>query len=178
MSFKSYAWHSQPDHTLVLDDPQPLIFSGPHGLIARFVSCNPARAGEPWKLCAGELHALAFPDALVRDRAILFEQSIGDALELQWLQSIQGISGRRTEMMFSFTPLTVVHSRAPLAIRPPTSERTYNEGLELEGGVLAPKGSWHWGRPHLALGGVVLQPHGVRPPQPGTGTSPAFAERK
>jgi hypothetical protein len=175
MSFKSYALHPQPDHTLSLDDPQPLVFSGPHGLIARFVRSDPTRASEPWKLCTGELHALAFPDLLVRDRAILFEQVTGGVLEFQRLESVQGISGRRTEMMFSFSPLRVVRSSVSLVILPPTSGCIYNEGLQLEGGVLSPNGSWHWGRPHLALGGVVLQPPAVPPAHPGTGTFPAFA---
>jgi hypothetical protein len=175
MSFKSYALHPQPDRTLALEDPQPLIFSGPQGLIARFVLSDPARASEPWKLCTGELHALAFPSLLVRDRGILFEQASDGVLGLQWLQCVQGISGRRTEMIFSFSPLTVVRSRGSLVILPPTSDCTYNEGLQLEGGVLSPDGSWHWGRPHLALGGVVLQPPTVRPASPCNGPLPAFA---
>jgi hypothetical protein len=158
MSFKSYALRPQPDHSLVLDDPQPLVFSGVRGLIARFVQSSPSRAGRPWRLCPGELHALAFPDTLVRERAIFFEQVAEKGLELQWLQSVCGISGQRTEMMFSFTPVTLVRAGPPIAILPKTAACTYNEGLELEGGVLAPKGSWHWGKPHLALGGVVLQP--------------------
>jgi len=178
MSFKSYALHPQPDHTLLLADPQPLVFSGPQGLIARFVLSDPERAGEPWKLCAGELHALAFPSLLVRERAIFFEQANGGALELQWLQGVQGISGQRTEMMFSFSPLTVVRSRGALVILPPTSDCTYNEGLQLEGGVLLPDGSWHWGRPHLALGGVVLRPRDARPAHLGTGMSPASAHQR
>jgi hypothetical protein len=172
MSFKSYALHPRPDHTLALDDPQPLVFSGPKGLIARFVRSNPARAGQPWKLCPGELHALAFPDTLIRDRAIFFEQVSEQRIELQWLQSVQGVSGSRTEMMFSFSPVTVVPSRALLSILPPTSDRIYTEGLELEGGVLAPEGSWHWGHPHLALGGVVLQPASAGSSNPGLQTSP------
>jgi hypothetical protein len=160
MSFKSYALHRQPDGILVLDDPQPLIFSGPHGLIARFVRSDPSRASEPWKLCAGELHALAFPETLVRERAIFFEQVAEGKLELQWLQSVQGVSGQRTEMMFSLSPVSIVHAAVPIAIHLPAADRVYHEGLELEGGVLSPNGSWHWGRPHLALGGVVLQPAG------------------
>jgi len=174
MSFKSYALHPQPDHTLVLQDPQPLVFSGRHGLIARFVLSDPARASDPWKLCTGELHALAFPSLLVRDRAIFFEQASDGVLELQWLQSVQGISGRRTEMMFSFSPVSVVRSCGSLVILPPTSDCTYNEGLQLEGGVLSPDGSWHWGRPHLALGGVVLKPPAVRPTRLCNGTFPAL----
>lgn len=166
MSFKSYALHPQPEHTLVLQDPQPLIFSGLHGLMARFVQSNPSRASQPWKLCPGELHSLAFPDTLVRDRAIFFEQVAEKGLELQWLQSVLGISGQRTEMMFSFAPVTLVHAGPPIAILRPTADRTYNEGLELEGGVLAPKGTWHWGKPHLALGGVVLQPARARSLRP------------
>ena len=175
MSFKSYALHPQPDHAIALDDPQPLIFSGPHGLIARFVRSDPTRAGQPWRLCPGELHSLAFPERLVRDRAILFEQSAGGILELQWLQSVHGISGQRTEMMFSFSPLTVVSTGVSLAVLPPTSGRTYNEGLELEGGVLAPHGSWRWTLPHLALGGVVLQPPGVRSLHPTAAAAQSLA---
>jgi hypothetical protein len=166
MSFKSYALHPKPGQTIELDDPQPLIFSGPQGLIARFVRTDPVRAGAPWRLCPGELHALAFPDTLIRDRAIFFEQVVETRLELQWLQCVQGVSGSRTEMMFSFSPVTVIHSSASIVILEPESDRIYTEGLELEGGVLSPKGSWHWGRPHLALGGVVLQPGAVQSRRP------------
>jgi hypothetical protein len=166
MSFKSYALHAQPDNAFILDDPQPLVFSGIHGLIARFVRSNPTRAGEPWKLCPGELHSLAFPDTLVRERAIFFEQVTETGLELQRLESVHGISGRKTEMMFSFSPVILLRAGLPLTIRFPETCRIYNEGLELEGGALATNGSWHWGRPHLALGGVVLQPGSVRPSNP------------
>jgi hypothetical protein len=63
-------------------------------------------------------------------------------------------------MMFSFSPVTLVHAAVPITIFPPAADRVYHEGLELEGGVLSPNGNWRWGRPHLALGGVVLQPAG------------------
>lgn len=158
MSFKSYALHPQPDCTLSLDDPQPLVFSGRQGLIARFVRSDPSKAGRPWRLCPGELHSLAFPDTLIRDRGIFFEQVTEAGIELQWLQSVQGVSGARTEMMFSFAPVAVIRSHAALVISPPSPDRIYTEGLELEGGVLSPDGTWRWGRPHLSLGGVVLKP--------------------
>lgn len=161
MSFKSYALHSQPDGTWAIDDPEPLVLSGRHGLIARFVQSNPERAGRPWALCPGELHALAFPERLLRDRAIFFEQLTGDGLRLQRLQGIHGVSGRRTEMMLSFSPVTMVCSGHPRKIRRAAGQ-IYNEGLELDGGVLAPTGSWRWGRPHLAIGSVVLSPPSPR----------------
>ncbi|AHF93740.1 hypothetical protein OpiT1DRAFT_05380 [Opitutaceae bacterium TAV1] len=157
MSFKSCALHPQPDGSIVLDDPQPLVFSGRHGLIARFVATEPQRASEPWKLCPGELHALAMPGVLVRDRAIFFEEVDGGRRQLQQLQGIHGVSAQRTEMLFSLMPLIVEHENAPLRIRIPDTGCTYNEELDLDGGVLQPEGPWRWAKPHLALGGVVLQ---------------------
>ena len=155
MSFKSYAIRSTIDDLITLDDPQPLVFSGRHGLIAKFVLSEKERAMNPWKLCVGEIHAIAFPAKLLHDRAIVFEQSADAARSLMWLQSISGISNSKTEMMFSFIPLAVV-AQNPLTIRRAAVDRTYGEDLMLDGGVLSPDGPWHWKKPHLALGGVVL----------------------
>ncbi|RRJ97012.1 hypothetical protein Ga0100231_025055 [Opitutaceae bacterium TAV4] len=157
MSFKSYAITTLDDDSIELADPQPLVFSGHHGLIARFVRAEPKRAIDPWKLCPGELHALAFPEGFTGERAIVFEETTETTLEIQWLQSIHGQSAARTEMLFSFTPLRIESARLPLRVRPPTVSRTYAEELVLEGGVLSPQGTWRWCKPHLNLGGVVLQ---------------------
>ncbi len=162
MSFKSYAILSIADDLITLEDPQPLIFSGRNGLIAKFVLSEKDRAMQPWKLCVGEIHALAFAAKLVRDRAIVFEQAEDAQRSLMWLQSIAGISNAKTEMMFSFTPLTVV-GQNPLTVRRPAVDCTYGEDLMLEGGVLAPNGPWRWKKPHLALGGVVLGSSVPRP---------------
>lgn len=161
MGFKSYAIHSDINHSdgrLILDDPQPLVFSGRHGLVARFIATAGERARGPWKLCPGELHALAMVDRLVRDRIIVFEQTEENVLELQTLEAVHGISSHRTEMMFSLSPLTVVHAAAPLVVRAAATGRSYGEELALDGGIDAPQASWRWTRPHLAIGGVVLQP--------------------
>jgi hypothetical protein len=155
MSFKSYAIHGTIDDLITLDDPQPLVFSGRHGLIAKFVLREKDRAMNPWKLCVGEIHAIAFPAKLLHDRAIVFEQSEDADRSLMWLQSISGISNSKTEMMFSFIPLAI-ESQNPLTIRRAAVDRTYGEDLMLDGGVLSPDGPWHWKKPHLALGGVVL----------------------
>jgi hypothetical protein len=155
MSFKSYAIHSTRADLITLDDPQPLMFSGRNGLIAKFVLSEKDRAMRPWKLCVGEIHAIAFVEKLVRDRAIIFEQSEDSARSLMWLQSIAGISNAKTEMMFSFTPLAVV-GQNPLTVRRGAVDCSYGEDLMLDGGVLNPDGPWHWKKPHLALGGVVL----------------------
>jgi hypothetical protein len=158
MSFKSYAQTVQPDGSWHLTDPQPLVFSGRHGLIARFVGQEKDRASEPWKLCPGELHALALPGELICDRVIVFEQSGGETLELLWLQDVRGVSAATTEMMFSFTPLTVEQTRPALRVKEPNVACAYGEDLTLDGGVANPTGSWHWRKPHLALGGVRLGP--------------------
>jgi len=162
MSFKSYAIRSAHDDLITLDDPEPLVFSGRNGLIAKFVLAEKDRAMNPWKLCVGEIHAIAFAAKLVHDRAIVFEQAEDSERSLMWLQSISGISNAKTEMMFSFIPLAVL-SQNPLTVRRASIDRTYGEDLMLDGGVLSPNGPWHWKKPHLALGGVVLGSASLRP---------------
>lgn len=156
MSFKSYR-ATPVDEGFELDQPRPLVFSGHAGLIARYISANPQAAAEPWKLCPGELHALAMPDLLVRDRMILFEDSHEEGVDCQWLQEVRGISSDTTEMMFCFTPLQIVGRQADkLIVCELQPRRTYAEDLSLDGGVMKLKGTWHWKKPHLSLGGVVL----------------------
>lgn len=162
MGFKSYAYREQPDGSLALDDPQPLVLSGANGLIARYVVANGEKARGPWKLCPGELHTLALVDALVRDRVIVFELVEDGTLELLELQGINGVSGERTDLMVSFSPLIVLQTAGPLIVRRSEINRTYGEDLTLDSGVDAPKGKWRWTKPHLSLGGVVLQPAKVR----------------
>jgi hypothetical protein len=157
MSFKSYAFRALPDGALEFTDPQPLVFSGRNGLIALFVKSQPALAAEPWKIGADELHALAFPAGIPGERALVFEEATENTLELQWLQSIHGVSAARTEMLFSLLPLIVEHASPPIQVRRPAIDRTYGEELILDGGVDALDGPWRWCKPHLALGGVVLQ---------------------
>ena len=156
MSFKSFSVQSLDGDRLALSDPQPLVFSGPHGLIAGFVLGEPQRAASPWKLCPGELHALAFADTLVRDRIIVFEQNEGATRSLMWLQEVHGVSAARTEMLFSFVPL-VVEDRGPTpVVCRAIPYRIYREELVLDGGVFAATADWRWTRPHLAIGGVVI----------------------
>ncbi|MGA3006844.1 MAG: hypothetical protein ABSE59_03020 [Opitutaceae bacterium] len=155
MSFKSYATHALPDGSLLLQDPQPLVFSGRKGLIAKFVLASAECANGRWQLGPAELHALALLERDGQQRMIVFEQMDQTTLELLALESIYGVSTERTEMLFMFKPLVVVTCGASLQVRRPSTDKIYTEGLELEGGMLAPTASWHWGRPHLALGGVV-----------------------
>ena len=152
MSFKSYATHVQPDGSLRLDDPHPLVFSGRNGLIAKFVQVAPTLASEPWQLDAAELHALASPELASRPRMIVFEQTEGTTVERLMLESVHGISTERTEMMFTFRPLGAAAGGSSWSVN---ITKAYTEGLELEGGVAALNGTWRWGKPHLALGGVV-----------------------
>lgn len=155
MSFKTYAIHVQPDGTLGLDDPHPLRFSGPKGLIAKFVLTCWQRGEERWQLSSAELHALASPEWKNRQRLIVFEQSEETKLERLAVESVQGISTQQTDMMFTFRPLQAVARVGDVATWRARSDKTYTEGLMLEGGVSGPTGSWRWGRPHMALGGVV-----------------------
>lgn len=162
MSFKSYASQTPSADLIILTDPQPLMFSGRNGLIAKFVLGEKDRAGKPWKLCPGEIHAFAFAERLLRDRIIVFEQAEDSDRSLMWLQSISGISNAKTEMMFSFLPLAVV-SQNPLTVRRAKVDCAYGEDLMLDGGVFNPTGPWIWKKPHLALGGVVLSNRAAAP---------------
>ncbi|HEY0944761.1 MAG TPA: hypothetical protein VGD81_05820 [Opitutaceae bacterium] len=168
MSFKSYAMHAQPDGCAWLDDPQPLVFSGRHGLIARFVLKAGERAARPWQVRTDELHALEPFLFTPGERVIVFEQTEDEELELLALEAVHGVSTERTEMMFLFRPLLVLSRKSGLCVKPAPAKKTYTEGLTLEGGVFAPMASWRWRRPHLALGGVVCGGDGRAPgSQPG-----------
>ena len=156
MSFKSFSAQTLDGDRLALSDPQPLVFSGVHGLIARFVLGEPQRAAGYWRLCPGELHALAFADTLVRDRLIVFEESEETTRSLMWLQDVQGVSATQTEMLFSFAPLIVEDAGPTRVVCRAIPHRIYREELVLDGGVFAATADWRWTRKHLALGGVVL----------------------
>lgn len=154
MSFKSFLVHSREGDWFALSEPRPLVLSGRTGLIACFVLGEPKRAAVSWKLTPLELQALAFGGVPVQDRIIVFEESDGAKFSYLWLQEVKGVSDARTEMLFSFAPLLVEHGGPPLVCRA-VPQRIYNEDLVLDGGVDAPAASWHWTKPHLALGGVV-----------------------
>ena len=158
MSFKSYAQTIQPDGRWMLSAPRSLLFSGPNGLIAQFVAQQKERAAAAWRISPAELHALALSDEAVRDRVIVFEQADGGGLELMWLQNVRGVSGTTTEMLFSFTPLTVDLVHPKIVVKAPNAACAYGEDLTLDGGVSNLHGSWKWMKPHLALGGVKLGP--------------------
>lgn len=158
MSFKSYHATEQPDGSLELSDPRPLVFSGRHGLIARFVLGEPDKCADRWRLSPEQIQTLAFPDdAQAASRVLVFEDADGAVLNLQLLESIHGNSGARTEMLFSLLPLVIDHRSAKPRIRRPSVGRTYAEDMILDGGTDAPNGTWRWHKTHLALGGVVLQ---------------------
>ncbi len=158
MSFKSYATSQLPDGSSVLTDPQPLVLSGRHGLIARFVLGAPKRAAERWALCPGELQALAAPPLMAGERMIVFEQAKDAALEVLALETIHGISSDRTDMMFAFRPLRVLERSPAFRVGDAPGRRTYMEELALEGGVhAAPSANWRWREAHLALGGVICR---------------------
>ncbi len=155
MSFKSYAVTTTPNGSLLLEDPQPLVLSGPNGLIARFILSAGERAHSRWTLCPGELHAAALPGLQTGARMIVFEQSTAAESEMLVLDAIYGTSAERTEMMFSFHAVDVTTRVPVVVVCERTDGTTYIEELTLEGGVFAPAAHWNWRRPHLHLGGVV-----------------------
>ena len=99
MSFKSYAIRSTIDDLITLDDPQPLVFSGRHGLIAKFVLSEKERAMNPWKLCVVRQEELDLPHELliqqwraqgIQSHFLVFEdhQSSSSANELDLLDRV------------------------------------------------------------------------------------------
>ena len=89
MGFKSYRFTEQSDDAWLLDDPQPLRFSGPNGLIAQWYRLHRLELDErPWLVTAHGWLALAFDIEQAESRWIVFEQTEGNVRKYARLERI------------------------------------------------------------------------------------------
>ena len=155
MAFKNYHLVPAESGTWWLDAPEPVVLSGPNGLIARYVLADRKRAASPWQLTPLELLRLAgapHPET----RWIVFEQAESDGLRLSRLERISGISAAKTEMLLTLSPFAVIQAGPALFVRQPPDGRSWSEELALEGGAFSPSGTWRWCLRSLNVGATVL----------------------
>ncbi|MDR2862458.1 MAG: hypothetical protein LBV54_01075 [Puniceicoccales bacterium] len=165
MPFKSY--QITPDSAsggFLLEAPQPLVFSGKHGLIARHIRrLQPDSEGSAWTLHEDDIADLLIPPPTTT-RWLVFAQQDGDSsseLRLSRLLRIRGFSDAQTELLFTFSPLavhTIDGDPARLLAHEPTHGREWNEELALNGGLSNLDGPWTWCDRALNIGATVMKP--------------------
>lgn len=155
MAFKSYHVSPTADGGRELRAPQPLVFSGRQGLVARLVLADPDRAARPWSFQPEDILALmaAAPEGPCW---IVLEQTEGTDLRLSRLEKLTGVSTYQTEILLTLVPLTVTRRGPVLTVHEPASSRAWSEELALEGGAHAPAGSWRWCDRPLNIGATVV----------------------
>ena len=156
MGFKAYRFTTRPNDSWVLDQPEPLRFSGPQGLIAQWFRLNRLEIGDaPWLVPAREWLSLAFGAAESGRRWIIFEQAEGGVRKYARLERINGKFGSQTRIMMQFKPLQSVGLAMPLIVVEPECVCGWGEELSIDGGTGSESCSWRWMAPQLGFASVV-----------------------
>jgi len=155
MAFKAYLVTPAADGTLELTAPEPLVFSGRHGLIARHVLADPERASRPWTLLPDDLIKLTNTPPRAPSWIVL-EQTEGSDLRLSRLEKIAGVSTEQTEILITLVPLSVIRRSPILTARELSSGRAWREELALDGGAFSRDSHWRWCNRPLNIGATVV----------------------
>ncbi len=156
MAFRSYRFTAHPNASWTLEQPEPLRFSGPQGLIAQWYRLNRLEIGDgPWLVPAREWLSLVFGAVESAQRWIIFEQAEGGTRKLARLERINGQFGAQTRLMMQFKPLSAVGSGAPLVVVEPEFVCGWGEELSIDGGGGSETCSWRWMTPTLGFASVV-----------------------
>ena len=156
MGFKSYRFTEQSDDAWLLDDPQPLRFSGPNGLIAQWYRIHRLELDErPWLVTAHGWLALAFDIEAAESRWIVFEQTEGSTRKYARLERINGKFGAETRIMMQFKPLESSPGTIPLIVREPARSAGWSEEVSIDGGSGSDGCTWRWMTPKLSFASVV-----------------------
>lgn len=152
MGFKAYRFTPRADDAWVLEQPEPLRFSGPQGLIAQWYRLNRMEIGDsPWLVSAREWLSLAFGAEESARRWILFEQSEGNARKLARLDRIHGKFSSQTRIMMQFKPLQSAAAGQPLVVVEPECVCAWGEELSIDGGSGSESCTWRWMAPQLGF---------------------------
>lgn len=155
MGFKSYRYTTRPNDSWVLDQPEPLRFSGPQGLIAQWYRLNQMEIGdEHWLVPGREWLSLAFGAEESAKRWIIFEQAEGGVRKIARLDRISGKFGSQTRIMMQFKPLQSLGA-APLTVVEPECVCGWGEELSIDGGCGSESCTWRWMAPQLGFASVV-----------------------
>ena len=156
MGFKSYAVSAVESGGWLLHEALPVRFSGPTGLVALWCRAHRDAVDRPWRVTPMEWLAMLLPPVEARRRWIVFEQEEDGQVTYTQLLSVTGVVSRRVDLMFTLAPLVVVQRHPGVIVRPAEDGRLWTEELALDGGPHSASCSWHWTRPHLALGAAVV----------------------
>ncbi|HLP07727.1 MAG TPA: hypothetical protein VK178_06145 [Opitutaceae bacterium] len=156
MGFKAYRFTTRPNETWTLDQPEPLRFSGPQGLIAQWYRLNRLDVGDnPWLVPAREWLALAYGAEAAAGRWVIFEQAEGGVRKLARLDRIHGKFGSQTRIMMQFKPLQCLATAPALTVVEPECVCGWGEELSIDGGSGSSSCTWRWMAPQLGFASVV-----------------------
>ena len=156
MGFKSYRFTVQPNDSWLLDDPQPLRFSGPNGLIAQWYRLHRLELSDgPWIVPAAGWLSLTFSEAESAQRWIVFEQTATGTRQLARLERIHGQFATETRIMMQFRPLKCINVAPSLVVSEPAASCSWSEELSIDGGGLSAACTWRWLAPKLGFASVV-----------------------
>ena len=156
MGFKVYRITPEPDQTWRLEQPEPLRFAGPNGLIARWYRENRGEIGDrAWLAPAQTWLELALGAEGAAGRWIVFEQFEGDQPRYARLEAVNGQFGSQTRLMFQFRPLTPRAQTTGLVVAEPEFVCGWGEELSIDGGDGSASCSWRWQTPKLSFASVI-----------------------
>ena len=156
MGFKSYRFTVQPNDSWLLDDPQPLRFSGPNGLIAQWYRLHRLELSDgPWIVPAAEWLSLTFNAAESAQRWIVFEQAEGGVRKFARMERINGQFGSQARIMMLFKPPQCTAGTMPLVVSEPARGCGWSEELSIDGGCGSEGCTWRWRAPQLGFASVV-----------------------
>ena len=156
MGFISYQIVPQSNDSWKLEQPRPLRFSGPQGLLAQWYRLNRLGAAEgTWMVQAGEWLTLAVGAEAAAGSWIIFEQVNNGVRSYARLERINGRFGSESRLMLQFRPLQCVGDGLPLVVRETESACSWSEELSIDGGDGSSTCSWRWAAPKLGFASVV-----------------------
>ena len=156
MGFKSYRFTAQPNDSWLWDDPQPLRFSGPSGLIAQWYRLHRLELSDgPWIVPAAEWLSLTFSAAEAAQRWIVFEQAEGGVRKFARMERIHGQFATETRIMMQFRPLKCEGAGLSLLVSEPAATCSWSEELSIDGGGSSSACTWRWMAPKLGFASVV-----------------------
>lgn len=159
MAFKTYQVNALPNGQWQLSHPEPVRFSGPHGLVARFLEKQPLEVQLKWGRSDKEwLEQINMPDTM--EHWLVFEQVEDDKLQISRLHRVNGAGHHhQTELLLSLSPLSVEKVAPTLTVSVPQDGRSWSEELALDGQVGRTDSTWRWCERALHVGAATFGTH-------------------
>jgi hypothetical protein len=166
MGFKAYHAALQDEQIWRLERPEPLRFSGTHGLVAQWFRKHRLDVGDDgWIVPAQDWLTMAFGEAGAANRWIIFEQADGPVQKLARMDRIHGKFGSAIRLMFQFRPLQMKMVGGHIQVTEPANACGWSEELSLDGGTSSTC-TWRWRAPQLGFASVTAGSGVAQPAAP------------